>query len=294
MRVLIAAIHPDEWNSYIPFDGYIKTIKHNYNYIVGVVAEYPAILISEADEYYTISNDKMIRSRSYPYVLDTDIRRNNEFVNTCVSQAVNDFKNHNLDIIYWQNTDNHTGVLDKEIIRSNTNDYRMSFYYAQQWYKSNSLICPTIKTFNNIKQKYSKLFDDKTFIITTRNYSFKSSSWNTAVLPCFYELLEFLTNNNIKIINIGFPPVHCNFTSNYCEINEQLTQDELVSLFYLAQGVLLQACSTGFLAHYASNVDSFILTEQWLDTIMSMIYKKNMMSYHTNLKMLKPSDLKNT
>jgi len=47
------------------------------------------------------------------------------------------------------------------------------------------------------------------------------------------------------------------------EIDESLTQDELISLFYLSRGVLTAADAGGFITHYGSNVDFYVLNEEW-------------------------------
>jgi hypothetical protein len=72
-----------------------------------------------------------------------------------------------------------------------------------------------------------------------------SDNWilvNKPFLPSkedYFEILSgiwdrnYLTNNGIKIINIGFPPKTFNINNeNYIEINDNLTQNELISLFY--------------------------------------------------------------
>lgn len=259
-KILVALIHPDEFNQFIPFNGYINSIKNNFDYVVGVVPENPLILLSSANEYYTIKNESM-NELKYPQVLDTSTRLNNAFINKCVAQVLNDFKNDDLTFISWQPTNYHEGVLTKNMI--NTDVYRVSFKWAQEWYKTKQLICPTEQTYNRIKERYQHLFDSNTFILLSRNFKNKATIHNSdSIIINFQDLVAFLTTK-LTIINIGFPPVSCNLNDNYYELNESFTQDELLSLFYLSKGVIFQADSGGFLAHYASNIDSFILTSQW-------------------------------
>lgn len=260
-KILIAAIHPDEWNQYIPFNSYISQVKNNYDYIIAAVSENAAILLSEADEFYTVKNSDL-NEFQYPAILDTGERSNHNFVNTCVDQIINDFKNDDLTFLSWQPTKYHEGIINSSMPVSD--QYRIAFKYAQDWYKSGKLIYPTEKTYNRIKEKYSNIINDKTFVILSRNFKNKALLHNSeTMIPNFKGLLKYLPENGIRLINIGFPPVNCSVTDNYFEINEPLTQDELVSIFYLTNGAIMQADAGGFLAHFASNIDSFILTHQW-------------------------------
>lgn len=261
-KILVAVIHPDEWNQYIPFNGYINSIKNNYDHVIGIVPENAVLLLSEADEYYTIKNSDLNELR-YPVVLDTGSRLNHDFVNKCTEQVITDFKNDELIFLSWQPTKYHNGIVSEEMPVAD--QYRIAFKYAQSWYKTGKLICPTEKTFLKIKEKYSNIVNDKTFVILSRNFKNKALLHNSeTMMPNFKGLLKYLSGNGIKLINIGFPPVSCDINDNYFEINEPLTQDELVSIFYLTNGVIMQADSGGFLAHFASNIDSFILTHQWM------------------------------
>lgn len=260
-KILVAIIPPDEWNQYICFNGFLYTIKKDYDYIIGVVAENPLILISEANEYYSIKNDELNEFK-YPLVLDTKmIGKNDYFVDKCVNKIIDDFKNDNLSFISWQPTNFHTSILGPMSV---TDQYRTAFKYAQKWYQSGGLIFPTHKTYYEIKNKYSHMFNNNTFIILSRNFKNKALIHNSeAMMPNFKNLIAYLAANNIRIINIGFPPVSCNISDNYYEINENLTQNELISLFYLSNGVITQADSGGFISHFAANADFFTLTSQW-------------------------------
>lgn len=261
MKVLVALIQPEEWNQYIPFNGYISTIKAQYDYVIGVIAEKPMVLLSEVDEYYTVKDGES--DFSYPSLLDTSARENNDFIDLCINKIKEDFAEDDLEFISWQNTNHSTGIVN---IRDNAaNVYRTSFGYAQKWYDLGRLIYPTKKTFDKISNKYKDKLSDDFFIVLSRNYANKAPAHNTKKsIPNFNLLLKFLTENGIKIMNVGFPPYHCSFSNeNYIEINDSLTQDELISLFYLSNGVLTQSDAGGFVSHFASNSDFFILTEQW-------------------------------
>lgn len=258
-NILVAIIHPDEWNQFIPFSGYLQGIKNNYDYVIGVVPEAPLILL-EADEYYTVKNEDL-KGLRYPGVLDTPNRVNHNFINKCVERVIRDFKNDKLTFISWQATKYHRGVLPTV----NVDIYKKTFKCAQDWYKTKKLIYPTEEAYNRVKAKYGHLFDNNSFVVVSRNFKKKALVENTATLIVnFDKMMEFLTDNKMKIINVGFPPAHCSIDNgNYHEINDPMSQDELVGLFYLAKGVMLPASSAGWLAHFASNVDVFALTAQW-------------------------------
>ena len=92
----------------------------------------------------------------------------------------------------------------------------------------------------------------------------KSTQFNTSTsLPDLEQLLKKLITEGFNIINTGFPPQPYGITENYLEIDESLTQDELISLFYLSRGVLTAANAGGFITHYGSNVDFYVLSEEW-------------------------------
>jgi len=259
-KILVAMIHPEEWNQYIPFDGYLKSIKNNYSKIICVVHEYAKIFITSADIIYTMKNSEM--DIKYPAFLDTNVRENHYFIDKCIDEIKKDFPNEELEFVSWQSTSHHSGIVD---IRYATQTYKTSFKYAQEWYKSGSLVYPTEKTFNKIKLKYGGIFDKKTFIILTRNFKNKASVYNTSnFMPEIDNFVNHLLDNDLKIINIGFPPHNCNIkNSNYIEIDDDLSQDELISLFYLSNGVLIQGNAGGFVSHFSSNVDMFIYSDQW-------------------------------
>ena len=96
---------------------------------------------------------------------------------------------------------------------------------------------PTKKTYENIKLKYKSIFNEKTYIIITRNFSTKQPRTNTlSIVPQLSELTSYLINNGIKIVNIGFPTekLHGDH-ENYVELNESLTQDEFNGIILFKQ-----------------------------------------------------------
>jgi hypothetical protein len=264
MKKLLAITHPDEWNQLLPFNSFIRSLKelNGYDYVIAVVPYKGSVVISEADEIITIKDGDLF---SYPSILEKlDTRRNNDFLKRCVNFCFEKYGSENIDIKSWQNTEYDDGVVD-EINKPALEYYRKSFEYAKKFFDCGLTITPTKKIFEKIKEKYGNLFNDKTLIVMTRNFTNKANVHNTInTLPNLEKTLNYLINNGIKIVNIGFPPKSYEIkNSNYIEINDNLTQDELISLFYLSSGVLMASDAGGFVTHYGSNVDFYIMSEEW-------------------------------
>ena len=264
MKKLLALTHPDEWNQLLPFNSFIKNLKeqNGYEYVIAVVPYKGNIVISEADEIITVEDGDLF---SYPSILEKlDTRRNDDFLNRCVRFCFEKYGSENIDIKSWQNTEYDDGVVD-EINNPPLDYYRKSFEYAKKFFENGLTIKPTKRTFEEIEKKYGHIFNNKTLILLTRNFTNKVNIHNTTnTLPYLEETLNYLTNNGIKIINIGFPPKTFNINNeNYIEINDNLTQNELISLFYLSSGVMMAADAGGFVTHYRSNVDFYIMSEEW-------------------------------
>lgn len=265
MRTLVGLMQVDEWNQYLPFNGYLSTIKSGYDHIVGVVADNPRILLSEVDEYFTIENSRI--SIGYPDILDTSRRKDDDFIHRCVASVRGMFDD--VTFASWQTTPYGGCVVGSEEFAGSV--YEKSYRYAGEWLGAGNLIYPTQSAYDRMKSKYGHEFlkNENTFIMMTRNYKNKATCYNTNVV--FKNLrgtVEYLTSHGIKIINIGFPPSPIDISSeNYLEINVGLTQDELVALFYLSKGVLLSALAGGFISNFASNCDMFIMTTQFHETV---------------------------
>lgn len=259
-KILLVLTHPDEWNQLLPFNGYIQSIKNNYDKVVAVVPYKGYVVLSEADEIVTVNDGDLF---SYPSILETSSRRNVYFLDKCVEYCLKKYGEENVDIRSWQRTKYHIGIVD-EFRQTAYEYYITSFTYAKNFLKSESTIKPTEEVFLQIKSKYGHLFDENTFIVMTRNFTNKAITYNTInSTPDLDERLKYLTDNGLNIINIGFPPQHYDLNENYIELQENLTQDELISLFYLSRGVLIGADAGGFATHYGSNVDFYLMTGEW-------------------------------
>jgi hypothetical protein len=260
MKKLVAITHPDEWNQLLPFNSYINTIKNDYECVIAIVPYKGYIVLSEADEIVTTHDGDIF---SYPAILEKNHRRNDEFLDKCVNFCINKYGIENIDIKSWQNTKYDEGIVN-EISEPEIKYYQKSFFYAKKFLDYGLTIKPTKGVFNKIKHKYGKFFNGNTFIIMTRNFHNKATFHNTInTLPNLENTIKHLTESDLKIVNIGFPPQSYDIKNNYIEINEELTQDELISLFYLSKGVIMASDAGGFVTHFASDVDFYILTEEW-------------------------------
>ena len=290
-KILIALTQPEEWNQILPFNSFINEIKEGYSKVIGIVQYNGYIVLSSVDEIVTVNNGDFF---SYPSVLDTKFRENDSFLDKCVNHCIEKYGIENIEIRSWQNTKYDNGVVD---VWSALNSYRTSFGYAKKFFDNGLTIKPTEEVFKSVEQKYGRLFTDKTFILMTRNFNRKTTEYNTSSsLPNLGNLLNQLTKNGIRIINIGFPPQSYNISENYYEINDELTQDELISLFYLSYGVLSAADAGGFVTHFGSNVDFYVLNEEWSmwhkDIQISLIASKKTNSTY-NLNHLNDDEIMN-
>jgi hypothetical protein len=257
-KVLIYITQPEEWNQLLPFNSFINESKTDGSKVIGITQYNGYIVLSSVDEIITVKNGDFF---SYPSVLDSASRENDLFLEKCINYCTEKYGIDNIEIRSWQKTEYDDGVVD---VFSPRNTYTTSLDYAKKFFDNGLTIKPTEKVFKSIKKKYGHLFTDKTFILITRNFKNKSTEHNTlSSLPHLEKLLNKLISNGYNIINIGFPPQSYNITENYLEIDESLTQDELISLFYLSRGVLTAADAGGFITHYGSNVDFYVLNEEW-------------------------------
>jgi len=267
-----------EWNDFVTFNMYLSKIRKDYE-IIGVVIPRKAIfIITEADFFITLEDKYMVGS-DYPETLERIGDVHGNFVT---------------DIGVFPKHVRNTGVLFEmgyQAIKMNDEcfpDYEIKFYEAEtNLYKKNSIeiykelfanlktflssgktIKPTKEVFESIANKYQGSFkkDIKNYILLTRNFQNKAVDENTInLIPNLQQIIKKVTESGINIINIGFPAQKYNITNKfYQELKfESLTQEELVCLMYLADGVLLSGRSGGFAAHVISNADLFMLYPEW-------------------------------
>lgn len=267
-----------EWNDYVGFNGFLFDLKQKYSFkeIVVVVPNKALSIITEADKFITISDDSIEEYNNYPNVLEeldtkliklgndsfiTHGRNKSNLFELCYDYIKKspDFTNHKL------------RFYEKEVNYYQMNcveSYKNTFGNLQKLIHNSRLIKPRKEIYSKINKKYKNLFNknNKTYMIITRNFTNKAPAENTInLLPNLEQIIDYLTKNNIKIINVGFPAQHYNINNkNYLELsNENLTQEELIALMYNCDGVLMSGRSGGFAAHVQSNVDIFMIYPEW-------------------------------
>lgn len=120
--------------------------------------------------------------------------------------------------------------------------------------------------------KYKDFFSDKPgFILLSRNMKFKHPPSNLDYrFKNLNDYVRKLTENGIKILNIGFPPVHLEIENeNYLELNDpQITHNDILGISYYCNGLLMDSQYGGFPVYVCSNLDLFLLTDKdhpWYD-----------------------------
>lgn len=272
-----------EWNDFVGFNGYLKTIKNQYDEICVVVPKKAKILITEADSFITI-DDEFFGENNYPKNLEIvghkkDLYIDNIRVTTSVRNSTNFFevsynfiKNNeyfkNYEIKFYENEVN---LYDSDINKI----YYNLFNNLKNIIADNTLIMPEKHVYENTVKKYSHILEgnNKKYVIITRNFKNKAIVHNTSyIFPELEEIIDDLTKNNIKIINIGFPAQKYNIQNdNYIEIsNENISQEELISIIYECDGVLLAGNAGGFSAHILSNADVFLYYPEFSASMYSL------------------------
>lgn len=273
--VIFGAI--DEYNMFSRFNSFLVKLKKRFAYIIAVVPEKAITILSEAYEIISASNEYLNKKgANYPDILNimNGSRNISDFYQKALQIAKTKYPDYQ--ILYYAKTMDHVAVdendipifpeLTKQLLGdAMTRDYQMT----ANWLKNNNLLYPTKETFSLINNKYSSIFEDDTFIIMTRNFSDKQPEHNTQIKYEFVkDFIEFMTNKGYKIINLGFPPSPFKINSNlYLELyDKNLTQDEIMSLFYLSKGIFVS--HSGLPVHICCNANIFNYTpEHWVSLV---------------------------
>lgn len=260
----------EEFHAFMKFNVFIGSIKHNYKKIYAIIPPKAIGIVSEASSIITVSNEYLNqRNANYPHVLDIMSNRNiSDFHSKAIEYIKSNFEKYEI-LIYdiFAIKDEHGNIHYPEF---STNDlgttYKRDFGMIKDWISKGNLLYPTKKSYDAIKEKYEKLIDDETYLILTRHFINKQPDTNTmAMFPNAEKMVKFLTENGIKIVNIGFPPAPFNIkNNNYQEIFDiNLSHDDMMSLFYLSKAVFLQAENGGFSVHSSCNNNLFSLSDEW-------------------------------
>lgn len=272
MKILIFSPF-DEFNSFFRFNVFLYQLKKRIECHITAALPYKAIsVVSEADDYLTVE-DSFFDSKgaNYPQVLDIMTDRNiTDFREFCYSKIDKeeyddilvygvfkittldgrDFTKYGIDI--WFNEPD----LGKTY-------FLRDIHWFRQWLSSpGKSLKPTTANFEKMESKYNVR---ESFILITRNFLNKQPTTNTHIsIPNLKEMVEYLCENEIAITNIGFPPSPLSINNpNYLEINDKLSQEDLMSLFYLSRGLLLTGENAGYIVHSASEADIFLIKEEW-------------------------------
>lgn len=292
----------NEFHAFFKCNLFLRELKKRYKNIriICAIPEKAIGTISEADELILTSNEYMDKQgANLPEVLNIMTENGRELSSTRWSDTnkfiqkkyknADDFKlvkysefsildaNNNIVFSKW-----YTKADDSrdrmEIIEHAGHDsrdqWRRDFGNVCSFIRENNFLKPEFNTFQNMKDKYGSMFDDKTYIIVTRNFEKKQPFYNTLqVVPELKELIPFLLNNGIKIVNIGFPPQKLHdHHENYIELDDQFSQDDLMSLFYLSNGVILSGTAGGFSTHSSTMNDIFLISAEWSIATIGPVY----------------------
>ena len=147
--------------------------------------------------------------------------------------------------------------------------YEIYFTLMRDYLRQGYWLKPFQEDYLSIKKEMEerKIFvpNKKNYILITRNFIKKQPGSNTQnVVPNLNHFLEATVKNEINIVNIGFPPSHYDITSEYYkELDESFSQSELMSMFYLSDGVLISALAGGFIPISITLNNLYPLTEEW-------------------------------
>jgi len=276
--------HIEEYSSYCRANIFLKHLKETEpeSKIFSVCHEQVKSVLSYSDEIITIKKEKLKKETTYPKVLEEKKRNISNLFNAAINYIDNTDLSTNKEILTWDdfNVRDLTDEIKYQdfmaISEKDLNDYHAKslggtyirdFKLIEENLKNGYTLKPTEKTFNIIKQKYGEHFNDpNTVCLITRNFKNKQPEANTDVLiPNLKEFVFTLTENGIKVVNIGFPPLPMDINNNYFEVNDPLCQDELMSLFYLSKFMILNGLNAGYQTHALTNSNLIFISEEFID-----------------------------
>ena len=271
-----------EFNAFFRLNVFIYKLRQTYTDPIQVIVAIPENVIGvipEADKLLVFSTDYMKSQKgALPDILDylgdrnvtdtkekfiTHVNTNYSSINPENVIFYNEFLMRNIrDYILFREW---YSVRDKDLASC----YRRDFRFISDYIQDGNSLKPYYPTFLKIKEKYNKYFDNKTYIIITRNFSKKQPNTNTLnIIPNLPNIITKILDSGMNIVNIGFPPQTISPAhTNYHEINDTLTQDEVLALFYLSDGLLLNGENGAFMLNACSLNDVFLLSTEWAMSI---------------------------
>lgn len=263
MKTAVAFGPYGEFHAFSRFDcAFLRKLKqdHRYHRIVAVVPYVAASLITYVHEILCVSTEFLAKVNGhYPYVLNNNNRDVPGYVDSgFMKKAIEYVEKRYSDIDYYYF---HEGTIPcKEIMNElpkkcdiiscstkekYNNDPQTQFdiefpQIGTAIEKDDRFIYPFLEDKNKINDKYKNLFVENTFIILTRNFSWKTPGHNTnkeTLIP----YIEKALNKGYGIINIGFPCMALNINhKNYHELSDNTTYSEFVCLMYMSKGIIAQ------------------------------------------------------
>jgi hypothetical protein len=272
-----------EWNDFILFNSFLYSLKKSrvINIHITVVAPRKAFsLITEADEFITVD---LKAEEDYPAILeiirppkrlrlgDLEFYTSQRNSLTLWKAAISFLGSNrtlfsNAGVYFFENEFKIYQLPPAHV-------YKHTFLGLKGLIRGDRRIRPSFETYQNtLKRMISSGIQlprqhGQSFLVLTRNQKHKAPAENTlSLIPYFPGIIKELISTGIQVINVGFPPLplpNCTKCGEYIEINSTLTQEELVSLMYMVDGVLLSGRSGGFAAHVLSDVDMFFIHPEW-------------------------------
>ena len=297
-RVLLLFGPYDEFHVFNRFNTSIPKIRetYKYDYIIAAVPYNFACIITNADKVICATNEYLSKTESqYPEVLDKmgfmerydyGYNKSNLMKNALYYVSK---KYKNFDTMLY--SDDITFVL-KEYMPYNSIIYKPEitdiakniihdFKNIGNQLFSGYRILPFLKDKESIEKKYKELFNDKTYIVFTRNFRNKQ--------PSIYNTKDYIKNNIIECINSGYKIVNLGFplksfdiqNENYIEINKNFTYSELLCLCYLANATFLIANAGGFSTHVCTQLNLIFLTDEWWENDLFYNIRTNIDNLYT-------------
>lgn len=260
-----------EYSANIRFSVFLNYLKKNkfYDKLVVVCFEKIISIFPDADEFISISDDFLKKTNSnFPNILEVFDRNNSQFHSLSLDY-IKSIKKEEDEILFWDDynvkneinenvyeefTDNNPFIISPEFgtVDPLGSVYRRDFTYLKDMLSNNFLLSPTTENYKKIKEHYKKYFiNENTVILITRNFTNKQPEANTdIIIPNIKNFVSYLIENKITVLNIGVPPCRFGFDSEfYYEIDDDLTQEDLLSLMYLSKYTLLNFVNAGYQTH---------------------------------------------
>jgi hypothetical protein len=252
---------------------YLGKLREKYDKIIAVVPYPASCIITNADEIITANDSLSAVGGNFPEVLDAPNRAQRGYVKTGFMKKAIQFNKEEVDYILFT-TEKQFDIrmfpdLPKSCkIHNQPHLNVLQFIYEDfkeiiSQIKNGHRILPFESDKEHIEKKYGHLFNDKTYIILTRNFKNKQPRIHNTE-PELEEKITEAVNGGYRIVNVGFPCMPFNIQSdNYFEISDNLTYSEFLCLGYLANAMFIPGHSGAFSTHIATSLNLFAMPRWW-------------------------------